>query len=155
MINTKWIATAAALLLLPVTALAQAQKPSPQVQPQAQPQPQQPQPQQQGQSQQPITWERMPRMQLEAEYAGPLKDTTIQRFRDPAGEAVCYLYVPFTAQHSPPTASGYVQYGPNTIGAISCVYARRVEAAAAPKPAAPAAAKPNPPRSQASEQPRP
>ena len=33
---------------------------------------------------------------------------------------VCYIYLPITAAHSPPTASGYVQYGPNTIGSMSC-----------------------------------
>jgi hypothetical protein len=149
MIRATWIVTAgAALALLPSVALAQAQKPAQQAQqqaPQAQPQPQQPaQPQ-------PVLWERMPRMQLEAEYAGPMKDTTIQRWRDPGGEAVCYLYIPFTAQHSPPQANGYVIYGSNTIGSISCVYARPAAVAAAPaKPPAgkPAAAKP------ASETPR-
>jgi hypothetical protein len=147
MITIKRIVTVgAALALLSVAALAQA----PRLQQQAQQQPQ-PQPQPQAQPQ-PVIWERMTRMQLEAEYAGPLKDTTIQRWRDPTADAVCYLYVPFTAQHSPPTATGYVQYGPNSIGAISCVYARPAAVAAAPKPAAPAAAapKPSPPRSQAS-----
>ena len=97
-----------------------------------------------------MIWERLPRMQLEAVYAGPLKDTTIQRWRDPVGEVVCYLYIPFTAQHSPPTPSGYVQYGPNSIGAISCVPGRAAVAAAAPKPAP--APKSSPPRT---ETPRP
>jgi hypothetical protein len=154
MIRATGIVTArAALALLPSVALAQAQKPPQHAQqqaPQQQAQPQQ-QPQQQAQPQ-PVVWERMPRMQLEAEYAGPLKDTTIQRWRDPGGEAVCYLYVPFTAQHSPPQPNGYVIYGPNTIGGISCVYSRPATVAAAPpKPPAakPAASKP------ASETPRP
>jgi len=123
MTTNKWlIAAGAALLLLSAAALAQAPKPQ---QPQneierrggtflGQPQPQQ-------QQQQPVTWERMPRMQLEAEYAGPMKDTTVQRWRDPTLNVVCYLYLPFTAQHSPPTATGYVQYGANTIGSISCL----------------------------------
>ena len=66
-----------------------------------------------------MTWDRMPRMQLEANYAGPMKDTTILRWRDPGLNVVCYLYLPFTAQHSPPTATGYVQYGSNIIGTIS------------------------------------
>ena len=136
------------LVLLPSLALAQQAPRTPQQPPQQHAQQQAPAPAPQAQppqpptAPQPVTWERMPRMQLEAEYAGPMKDTTIQRWRDPGGEAVCYLYVPFTAQHSPPTASGYVQYGPNTIGSISCVYARPAAVAAAPKPAAPAAQKP-------------
>jgi hypothetical protein len=148
MIKAKWIvAVGASSVLLPSVALAQ--QPTQHAQQQA-PQPQA-QPQQQAQPQ-PVAWERMPRMQLEAEYAGPMKDTTIQRWRDPGGEAVCYLYIPFTAQHSAPQANGYVVYGPNTIGSISCVYARAATVAAAP-PKAPAgkptAAKP------ASETPRP
>jgi hypothetical protein len=59
-------------------------------------------------------------MQLERQFAGPFQDTVIQRWRDPADGTICYLYVPITAEHSPPTASGYVQYGANTIGSISC-----------------------------------
>lgn len=117
------VGTAAAIALLSVAALAQAPKQQTQ-QPQAQPQPQQP-----------VLWERMPRMHLEAEYAGPLKDTTIQRWADPFGDVVCYLYVPFTAQHSPPTASGYVQYGPNTIGSISCLPVLHSPAVATKPPA--------------------
>jgi hypothetical protein len=117
MTTTKWtMAAGAALTLLSVAALAQAPKPQTEIERRGgallAPPPQQ---------QEPVTWERMPRMQLEAEYAGPLKDTTIQRWRDPGGNVVCYLYVPFTAQHSPPAGNGYVQYGPNTIGTISCV----------------------------------
>jgi hypothetical protein len=60
-------------------------------------------------------------MQLEGQFAGPLQDTIIQRWRDPANGTVCYLYLPITAQHSSPTESGYVQYGPNIIGTISCI----------------------------------
>ena len=84
-----------------------------------------------------VIWENMPRMQLEAEYAGPMKDTAIQRWRDPSSDAVCYLYIPFTAQHSPPMANGYVQYGANSIGNISCLPSRPVAAAAPPKPVSP------------------
>lgn len=133
--------TAAAIALLSVAAFAQA--PQPQQQP-----PQQTQPQQT----QPVVWERMPRMQLEAEYAGPLKDTTIQRWRDPAGDVVCYLFIPFTAQHSPPTPTGYVQYGSNTIGSISCLPVLRPPVVAAKPPAT--AAKATPPRAPANESPR-
>jgi hypothetical protein len=41
--------------------------------------------------------------------------------RDPIDGTICYIYLPITAQHSPPAQSGYVQYGANTIGSISCV----------------------------------
>jgi hypothetical protein len=49
-----------------------------------------------------------------------LQDTIIQRWRDPDDGTVCYIYLPITAQHSSPTESGYVQYGPNIIGTMSC-----------------------------------
>lgn len=68
----------------------------------------------------PVPWSKLPRMQLERQFAGPLQDTIIQRWRDPADGTVCYIYLPITAQHSSPTGSGYVQYGPNIIGTISC-----------------------------------
>jgi hypothetical protein len=87
----------------------------------------------------PITWESMPRMQIEGQFAGPLKDTAIQRLRDPQTNVVCYVYLPFTAAHSPPTATSYVQYGPNSIGSISCVEpAKPQPAAAAARPPSPA-----------------
>jgi|SRR5215470_6966438 len=69
------------------------------------------------------TWEQMPRMQLERQFAGPLKDTIVQRWRDPTDGTICYLYLPISAQHSPPQTGGYVQYGANTIGSISCMAA--------------------------------
>jgi hypothetical protein len=72
---------------------------------------------------QPPTWEKMPRMQLEQQFAGPLQDTVIQRWRDPAAGAICYVYLPIVAAHSAPTATGYLQYGPNAIGTIYCVKA--------------------------------
>lgn len=59
-------------------------------------------------------------MQLQAQYAGPLQDTVIQRIRDPVDGTICYLYLPIVVQHSPPTPTGFVQYGANTIGSISC-----------------------------------
>lgn len=59
-------------------------------------------------------------MQLQAQYAGPLQDTVIQRLRDPVDGTICYVYLPIIVQHSPPTAAGFVQYGSNTIGSISC-----------------------------------
>jgi hypothetical protein len=127
-----WAAVAVAALY-PLTTLAQqgplAQQAPPAQQPQQAPPPQQ---QQKG-----VVWEQMPRMNLEQQYAGPLKDTAIQRWRDPQVGIICYVYTPFTAQHSPPTNSGYVQYGANTIGAISCLEP-------APPPPAPKAASPPP-----------
>lgn len=61
------------------------------------------------------------RMQLQAQYAGPLQDTVIQRWRDPVDGTVCYIYLPVIVQHSPPTPTGLVQYGANGIGSISCL----------------------------------
>ena len=66
-------------------------------------------------------WAKMPRMELERQFAGPLQDTVIQRWRDPIDGSICYIYLPITAAHSSPTPSGYVQYGPNQIGSLSCV----------------------------------
>lgn len=59
-------------------------------------------------------------MQLERQFAGPLRDTLIQRWRDPVDGTICYVYLPILGAHSAPTASGYVEYGANTIGSISC-----------------------------------
>jgi hypothetical protein len=66
-------------------------------------------------------WRELPRMELTQMFGGPLRDTIIQRLRDPDDGTICYVYVPMTAPHTPPTQSGYVQYGANTIGSISCV----------------------------------
>ena len=65
-------------------------------------------------------WAKLPRMKLERQFAGPLQDTIIQRWRDPADGTICYIYLPITAAHSTPTASGFVQYGANAIGSMSC-----------------------------------
>ncbi len=66
-------------------------------------------------------WEKLPKMILERQFAGPLQDTVIQRLRDPVDGTICYLYLPISAPHSPPTATGFVQYGPNIIGSINCL----------------------------------
>jgi hypothetical protein len=60
------------------------------------------------------------RMKLDGQYAGPLKDTTIQRWHDPVDGTVCYVYLAVVVPHSagPP---GYVQYGSADTGAISCL----------------------------------
>lgn len=65
-------------------------------------------------------WAKLPRMQLERQFAGPLQDTVIQRWRDPADGTVCYIYLPISAAHTQPTQEGFVQYGANIIGSISC-----------------------------------
>jgi len=63
----------------------------------------------------------LPRMQVIAQYGGPLQDTLIQRLRDPIDGTTCYLYLPIAVHHTPPGAeTGYVEYGANTIGSISC-----------------------------------
>jgi hypothetical protein len=111
---------AAASCLLPLSAFAQ-------------------QPQAQSPPQQPAEWSKLPRMQLERQFAGPLQDTLIQRWRDPVDGTICYLYLPILAPHSGPTASGYVQYGATTIGAISCTVAPGV----AVPPARPSATRPS------------
>jgi hypothetical protein len=65
-------------------------------------------------------WGKLPKMVLERQFAGPLQDTVIQRLRDPVDGTVCYLYLPISAPHSPTTATGFVQYGPNMIGSMNC-----------------------------------
>lgn len=79
------------------------------------------QPAQSPPQQAPSEWAKLPHMQLERQFAGPLQDTIVQRWRDPADGTICYIYLPITAAHSAPTANGYVQYGANSIGSISCV----------------------------------
>ena len=49
------------------------------------------------------------------------RSPVIQRLRDPIDGTICYLYLPISAPHSPTTATGFVQYGPNIIGSINCV----------------------------------
>lgn len=59
-------------------------------------------------------------MKLEAQFAGPLKSTVIQRWRDDEAGLTCYIYLPILVPHSKPLANGLVFYGPNSIGSISC-----------------------------------
>lgn len=86
-----------------------------------------------------VEWAKMPRMQLERQYAGPLADTVIQRWRDPGDGTVCYVYLPINVPHSAQTQSGYVQYGPANIGSISCMpgSGQPAPSAAAPNTAQP------------------
>lgn len=67
------------------------------------------------------THPQLPRMQVIAQYGGPLQDTLSQRLRDPIDGTTCYLYLPIAVHHTPPGAdTGYVEYGANTVGSISC-----------------------------------
>jgi hypothetical protein len=94
-------------------------------------------------AQQPSAWDKMPHMQLERQYAGPLQDTIVQRWRDPVDGTICYIYLPISAEHSPPTPAGFVQYGANTIGSISCLVGRPAPTNGnAPTAAPPRAARP-------------
>jgi hypothetical protein len=61
-----------------------------------------------------------PRMQLQGQFAGPIAGTVIQRWRDPVDGTICYIYLPMIVQHKP-APSGYVQYGANSVGSISCM----------------------------------
>lgn len=81
-------------------------------------------------------WQKMPKMALEAVYGGPLRDTIVQRWRDPVDGTVCYLYLPINAPTSPVQASGFVQYGASTIGSISCFPGAPPPQQVAAKPAA-------------------
>ena len=71
-------------------------------------------------------WETFPTMLLEKVYRGPLRDTIIQRWRDPIDGSVCFLYLPISAPLAPQSQSGYAQYGPNQIGSISCIHTTEV-----------------------------
>jgi hypothetical protein len=72
-------------------------------------------------------------MVLEAQYSGPLKDTLVQRWRDPQFGTVCYIYLPISVPHSQQqTASGFLDYGANSIGSISCYPPGSAAAATAP-----------------------
>ena len=79
-------------------------------------------------------WEKLPRMTIERQFAGPLRDTVIQRLRDPVDGTVCYIYLPISAPHSLPQSTGFVQYGGNTIGSINCLPPQRPPAAAPRRP---------------------
>ena len=62
----------------------------------------------------------LPRMELQAQYAGPLQDTVIQRLRDPVDGTICYVYLPVVVHHTPVNELGYLEYGANHIGTVSC-----------------------------------
>jgi hypothetical protein len=93
-------------------------------------------------------WDNFPPMILEQVFRAPLRDTIIQRWRDPANSIICYLYVPISTPFSQAQPGiGFVQYGANTIGSISCVNPTQlVQLAPTPQPQpAPEAARPGQP----------
>lgn len=71
-------------------------------------------------------------MRLERQFAGPLQDTVIQRLRDPVDDTICYVYLPISAVHSPVAPNGFVNYGANVIGSITCMPGRGPAASAPP-----------------------
>jgi len=79
------------------------------------------------------SWEELPMMELQGFYRGPMKDTLIQRWRDPETGAICYIYMPIIAQNTPTEGAPYVHYGSNQIGSISCVPAPATTPEPAPK----------------------
>lgn len=94
----------------------------------------------------PQNWEGFPTMTLELVFRGPLRDTIIQRWRDPVNSIICYIYLPISAPlAASQPGSTFVQYGPNTIGSISCMNPTQLvqlaptQQQAAPAPAPPAA----------------
>lgn len=62
----------------------------------------------------------LPPMQLQQQFAGPLVGTAIQRWRDPIDGTICYIFLPMVVHHTA-APSGYVQYGANSIGSITCL----------------------------------
>lgn len=60
------------------------------------------------------------RMGLQAQYAGPLEGTVIQRWQDPVDGTICYIYLPMVVHHEA-APSGYMDYGSNSVGALSCL----------------------------------
>lgn len=58
-------------------------------------------------------------MRLEAQFPGPLQDTTVERWRDPVDGSVCYIYLPIAVARAQ-GPNGLVQYGAANIGSISC-----------------------------------
>jgi hypothetical protein len=120
MTNRLFRSAAICAVLFPVVAAAQ--QPAPQAPPAQAPPQESPE------------WAKLPHMQLERQFAGPLQDTIVQRWRDPVDGTVCYIYLPITAAHSAPTQSGFVHYGANTIGTISCMAEAAPARIAQPKP---------------------
>ena len=64
-------------------------------------------------------------MLLERIYRGPMKDTIIQRWRDPIDGSVCYIYLPISVPTLQPEG-GYYRYGAASVGNISCIHPTEV-----------------------------
>lgn len=87
-------------------------------------------------------WQELQPMLVERVFRGPLRDTVIQRLRDPVDGTTCFLYLPMSAAVA---AQGqFLVYGPNTIGSVSCFAPGQVIQLQVPPPAA-AASPPAPP----------
>jgi hypothetical protein len=84
----------------------------------------------------PSEWDGLPTMLLEKIYKGPLRDTIIQRWRDPIDGSVCFIYLPISVPLLP-KQEGYVQYGAGQIGSVSCVHPTQVLQLWQAPPAAP------------------
>jgi hypothetical protein len=149
------IAASAALAAVALASPVSAQRPASAQPAQAQQQGAggaQPQPQQQVQQQQPAEaaprWDGLPPMVLERVFRGPLRDTVVQRWRDPVDNSVCFIYLPMRAAIA--GQGEQLVYGANTIGSLSCFSPGQVLQlqvnGAAPQPAAtPAPASTNQP----------
>lgn len=84
-------------------------------------------------------WTDFPPMLVERVYRGPLRDTVVQRWRDPIDGTVCFIYVPISTPIAA-EAGQFVQYGSHNIGSVSCVHPTQVvhlSTQAAPPAAAP------------------
>lgn len=90
-------------------------------------------------------WQELRPFVVERVFRGPLRDTLVQRLRDPVDGSTCFIYLPMSAAVA---AQGqFLVYGPNAIGSISCFGPAHViqlqqapaPSAAQPQPAAPAA----------------
>ena len=65
-------------------------------------------------------------MYLDQQFKGPFADTLIQRWVDKVNGNICYIYIPVIVPNLPPPPDRRAEqqlkvYGPNSIGALSCV----------------------------------
>ncbi len=81
-------------------------------------------------------------MVVERVFRGPLRDTVVQRLRDPVDGSTCFIYLPMSAAVA---AQGqFLVYGPNAIGSVSCFGPAHVIQLQQVAPPAAAAAPPPP-----------
>lgn len=94
-------------------------------------------------------WMNLPTMTVERVFRGPLRDTVVQRLRDPVDGSVCFIYLPMSAAIA---AQGqHLIYGPNSIGSLSCfppANVIQIQPAPSAASAAPASAAPGGGRSR-------